>query len=55
MSVTLWAHPRRITVELDRPAVELVLLTCPRRGVRQGAWVDSETGVVLRRVAVGSA
>ena len=56
--VSVWTWTRRgqvvrVAVELVRPEVELAI--CYDDGYSRAAWIDSQTGEVLRLAEAGSA
>jgi len=57
-NVSIWTFTRRgrvvrVEVELLRPEVELAI--CYEDGYSRAAWIDSQTGEVLRLAEAGSA
>lgn len=53
--LTIFATRHRLTLELDRPEVELQCWRCPACGHTHAAWLDSQTGRRVGWVRVGSA
>lgn len=52
--MTLWLLPERLMLELDRPAVELLVRRCASCRRLHACWLDSETGRHLAWARVGA-